>query len=101
MKILTIGNSFSVDSMEYVYQIAKATGIENIELGNLYISGCDLVKHLNNARNNTPSYTYYINNSDNSLEPIWPVIKVNVLYIVLFLTLSPYILLIFFVKLCI
>ena len=63
LKILTIGNSFSVDSMKYVYQIAKAAGIENIELGNLYISGCSLAMHLNKARNDLPAYTYYTNNN--------------------------------------
>ena len=63
MKILTIGNSFSVDSMKYVYQIAKATGIENIELGNLYISGCSLATHLRKASNDLPVYTYYTNNN--------------------------------------
>ena len=45
LKILTIGNSFSVDCMEFVYQIAKAAGVEKIKLGNLYISGCSLGKH--------------------------------------------------------
>lgn len=63
LKILTIGNSFSVDSMEYVYQIAKASGIEKIELGNLYIGGCSLETHLNNAKNDSAAYTYYTNDS--------------------------------------
>lgn len=62
LKILAIGNSFSVDSMEYVYQIAKAVGIENIELGNLYVGGCSLETHLNNAKNDAAAYTYYTNN---------------------------------------
>ena len=39
LKILTIGNSFSVDCMEYVYQIAKAAGVEKVKLGNLYQPG--------------------------------------------------------------
>lgn len=63
LKILTIGNSFSVDSMQYVYQIAKASGIEKIELGNLYIGGCSLETHLNNAKNDSAAYTYYTNDS--------------------------------------
>ena len=63
LKILTVGNSFSVDSMEYVYQIAKASGIKNIKLGNLYIGSCTIYKHLTNAKNDTASYTYYTNNS--------------------------------------
>ena len=37
LKILTIGNSFSVDCMQFVYEIAQAAGVEKIKLGNLYI----------------------------------------------------------------
>ncbi len=61
LKILTIGNSFSDDSMEYVYQVAKAAGVENVVLGNLYIGGCSLATHLSNAQNNSASYTYRTN----------------------------------------
>lgn len=61
IKILAIGNSFSVDAMEYVYQIAKAAGVENVVLGNLYISGCDLETHLANAIANEVKYAYYKN----------------------------------------
>lgn len=63
LKILTIGNSFSVDSMQYVYEIAKANGVENIRLGNLYIGGCALSKHLSNAQKDSRSYTYYTNSN--------------------------------------
>ena len=40
LKILTVGNSFSDDTMEYVWQIADDLGVENIYLGNLFIGGC-------------------------------------------------------------
>ncbi len=63
LKILTIGNSFSVDCMEFVYQIAKAAGVEKIKLGNLYISGCSLAKHLTNAQSDSTAYTFYTNSS--------------------------------------
>ena len=42
LKLLTVGNSFSDDAMEYVWQIASALGFKKIELGNLYIGGCSL-----------------------------------------------------------
>ena len=58
LRILTIGNSFSDDTMQYVYQIAKALGIEKIELGNLYIGGCTLDTHAKNARGDLPAYEY-------------------------------------------
>ncbi len=61
LKILTIGNSFSVDCMQFVYDIAGAAGVENIKLGNLYISGCSLNKHLTNLKADSADYTYYTN----------------------------------------
>ncbi len=61
LKVLTIGNSFSDDTMEYFYQIADLVGVGDIELGNLYIGGCTLETHLNNARDNSPSYEYRTN----------------------------------------
>ena len=61
LKILTIGNSFSDDSMEYVAEIAKDLGVKNIKLGNLYIGGCSLSKHYNNAIKDLKSYEYRTN----------------------------------------
>lgn len=61
LKILSIGNSFSADSQEYLYQIAEDLGYKNITLGNLYIGGCSLEKHLSNAKSDSASYTYYTN----------------------------------------
>jgi len=63
LEILTIGNSFSVDAMEYVWQIANALGVEKIALGNLYIGGCALSKHAANAAEDKAAYTYYYNES--------------------------------------
>ena len=61
LKVLAIGNSFSTDSMEYLYQIAKAGGVEEIVLGNLYYGGCSLQQHLGFATADSPEYTYYKN----------------------------------------
>ena len=59
IKILSIGNSFSVDALEqHFYDLAEAEGIEVI-VGNMYIGGCTLQRHLNNAIDDTPAYTYY------------------------------------------
>lgn len=63
IKVLAIGNSFSVDGMEYLYQIAKDAGVEQVVLGNLYIGGCSLEQHWNRAKSNSPSYTYYKNDT--------------------------------------
>ena len=61
LKVLAIGNSFSVDSMTYLYDIAKAEGVEEIILGNLYIGGCSLQTHANTASSGSASYKYYKN----------------------------------------
>ncbi len=58
LKILTIGNSFSDDTMEYVYDIAASAGVENIVLGNLVIGGCSLDTHYKNATEDTAAYTF-------------------------------------------
>lgn len=61
LKVLAIGNSFSVDGMEYLWNICDDQGIETIVLGNLYIGGCTLDTHWNNISNKTNAYTYYKN----------------------------------------
>ncbi len=65
LKILCIGNSFSVDMAEYAYRIAESLGVENIYIGNLYIGGCTLDTHADNARKNSAAYTYYKNTDGN------------------------------------
>lgn len=61
LKVLAIGNSFSVDAMEHLYAVAKAEGVQEIVLGNLYIGGCSLSKHWTNAQSDEAAYTYYKN----------------------------------------
>lgn len=61
IKILAIGNSFSADALEYLYGMLADLGYEDIALGNLYIGGCTLETHASNFKNNSASYTYYVN----------------------------------------
>jgi len=61
LKVLAIGNSFSNNTTRYLYDIAKAEGVENIVLGRLYIGGCSLQKHMKCANNNLTEYKYYKN----------------------------------------
>ncbi len=63
IKILAVGNSFSINAMEYLYDICKSGGVEEIVLGNLYISGCTLQTHLSNINEDKAAYEYYINTS--------------------------------------
>ena len=61
LKILAIGNSFSVDAMQHLYTVAKAEGVEEIVLGNLYIGGCTLDTHLTKAVSGARDYKFYTN----------------------------------------
>ena len=61
LKVLAIGNSFSVDAMEHLYAVAKAEGVEEVVLGNLYIGGCTIATHASNAQSNAAKYRYYKN----------------------------------------
>lgn len=61
LKILAIGNSFSVDAMTYLYDIAKAHGVKNVVLGNLYVAGCSLSKHISIGASGKGEYKYYKN----------------------------------------
>lgn len=64
LKILCLGNSFAVDTMEHVANIAKSLGVKEIKLGTLYIGGCSINKHYNNAINDNASYEYFVNTGD-------------------------------------
>ena len=64
MKVLAIGNSFSDDSMEYLFPVLKALGVEKLSLGNLHIGGCEIHRHVDNIRNNAYLYDYRTNTDD-------------------------------------
>lgn len=58
LKILAIGNSFSRDAIEQnLHELAAAEGDTAI-IGNLYIGGCSLERHLNNVRGDRHDYVY-------------------------------------------
>ena len=63
LELLAIGNSFSVDALEYFWQIANDLGIQKVVVGNFYISGCTLKTHAANAANDAAAYTYYYNDN--------------------------------------
>lgn len=60
IKILAIGNSFSQDATAYLHDIARADNI-NLKVVNLYIGGCSLKTHWDNAMTNEMSYDYELN----------------------------------------
>ena len=58
MKILFIGNSFSDDTMEHAANMLRSLGVSSMSLGNLYIGGCSIHRHADNAANDRPWYEY-------------------------------------------
>ena len=63
ISILAIGNSFSVDAMQYLWDILNEDGAQEIHLGNLYIGGCTLETHAGHFQANNAAYTYYTNST--------------------------------------
>lgn len=58
IRILAIGNSFSQDAVEQnLHELAAAEGIETI-VANMYIGGCSLERHVENARHDRSAYAY-------------------------------------------
>lgn len=61
LKILTVGNSFGIDTSQYVSDIALSVGFECVKIGVLCIGGCSINQHYNNAQNDLPTYSYHEN----------------------------------------
>lgn len=59
IRVLAIGNSFSVDAIENfnLYDLGKADNVVFI-IGNMYIPGCSLEMHWENATDDLPAYSY-------------------------------------------
>lgn len=64
LKVLSVGNSFAVDTMEYLPSIAKDLNVKDFYFANLYIGGCSTNRHFQNAENDAPAYDYYTNSGD-------------------------------------
>ena len=60
MKILSIGNSFSLDAQRYLHRLAKKEGVD-LKTVNLFIGGCPLRKHYVNMLNDSASYSLWFN----------------------------------------
>ena len=65
IKILGVGNSFTVDSMRrFLFDILESAGYTDITLGYLHIGGCSLDTHYDNLTNNKAAYEYWKNTDD-------------------------------------
>ena len=59
MRILAIGNSFSSDATDYLYEIVKSANKEtDIYVGNLFYGGCTLSQHLQFFKEESAVYEY-------------------------------------------
>ena len=56
VKVLALGNSFSVDGTAFIEKIAAADGTD-LRVGNAWIGGCSLERHYGNIFNGTTDYT--------------------------------------------
>lgn len=61
VSVLAIGNSFTQDSMQYLWELCNTAGISTVELGYLYIGGSGLENDMANIQSGTKAYTYYKN----------------------------------------
>lgn len=69
INILAIGNSFSSDAVEHLYEMSKAGGVDMI-IGNLYIGGCSLETHWQNANNDAKAYDFYKTGEETKISSI-------------------------------
>ena len=60
LKILSVGNSFAVDTTEHAPKVALDLGFESVRMGTLYIGGCSIKRHSANARADAKAYEYYV-----------------------------------------
>ena len=58
LKVLAIGNSFSVDAVTYLWDICKSAGVTNLVIGNAQIGGCSIDMHFSYMVNKNATYQY-------------------------------------------
>ena len=58
LKVLAVGNSFSADAVEqFLWELAAEAG-DTLTIGNAYIGGCNIDRHVANFEKNAPAYSY-------------------------------------------
>lgn len=89
IRVLTVGNSFSADAVEeHLWELAAEAG-DTLIIGNAYIGGCNIDRHLDNIKADNHNYAYrkitngkLINTEGKSLKDIvkdenWDVISLQ------------------------
>ena len=65
LKILCVGNSYTLDTTRYVVDIIRDLGIDNVTLGHLYIANCSVERHYYNITEGRELYRYTVNTDGN------------------------------------
>lgn len=60
LKVLGIGNSFTVDATEYLWDICQHSGSPQVVVGRIDIGGCSLDMHWENIKENAKKYSFSI-----------------------------------------
>lgn len=60
LKVVYIGNSFSQNATEYIYNVLTNLGYSDFKFGIAYIGGCNLETHLSNLKTNNSAYRYQV-----------------------------------------
>ena len=68
LKILFIGNSFAVDTMEHFASVTLSLGYTKVKTWTLYHGGCSIDRHYNNITNNIKDYSCFINEGNGVIE---------------------------------
>lgn len=64
LRVITIGNSHTNDATNLLYEVFHAEMPEQkVLIGNMYYSGCPVIKHVQFAQANSPEYDYMKNDS--------------------------------------
>lgn len=67
MKVLSIGNSFSMDAQRYLHQLARKEGVDLFCM-NLYIGGCPQRTHYLNLLDDVAGYDLQVNGTHTNLK---------------------------------
>lgn len=60
LNIIYVGNSYSQNATEYIYNVLTNLGYTDFKVGILYKGGCNLATHLTNLQTNKADYDYQI-----------------------------------------
>jgi len=67
MKILSIGNSFSLDAQRYLHRLALGEGVQ-MKCVNLYIGGCSQRRHYLNMLDDCVAYDFQFNGESTGIK---------------------------------